>query len=160
MNRQHGKEEQLVKTVPSMAKALLLLLPLLVLAGHGADQPQGIQKIGKDDLKQGPSTPGIVRHIAFQQDGVTVALAETESGLASGWHNHTGHDVYGYVVSGTVRFESGGKMITVEPGEFFHVPPHTVHREFNPSTDKGKVVLFITGTGPLVENVSGPGSAR
>ena len=39
------------------------------------------------------------------------------------------------------------------PGDFFHVPPHTVHREINPSSDEAEVILFLRGTGPLVVNV-------
>jgi len=70
---------------------------------------------------------------------------------------------YGYVVSGTVRLEGGPdgrEAITVGPGGFLLVPPHTVHREANPSPTEGaEVILFLQGTGPMVVNVEGPGSA-
>jgi hypothetical protein len=36
---------------------------------------------------------------------------------------------------------------------FFFVPSHTVHREINPSaTERGEVILFLRGTGPMVIN--------
>jgi uncharacterized RmlC-like cupin family protein len=58
------------------------------------------------------------------------------------------------------RFEYGpmGKDgILVGPGDFFHIPPHTVHRDVNPSPDEGQeAVLFFRGTGPVVVNVEGP----
>jgi uncharacterized RmlC-like cupin family protein len=68
--------------------------------------------------------------------------------------------VYGYVVSGTARLESGpgGRdAILVEPGGFFSVPPHTVHREINPSqTEGGEIILFLQGSGAMVANLEGP----
>jgi hypothetical protein len=40
------------------------------------------------------------------------------------------------------------------PGDFFHVPQNTVHREINPSANEpGEVILFLLGGGPLVFNV-------
>jgi uncharacterized RmlC-like cupin family protein len=72
--------------------------------------------------------------------------------------NHGEHDVYGYIVSGKIRFEYGrrGKSVAeADPGDFFHVPPNTVHRE-TPSKDKGKVILAFFGAGPMAINVEGP----
>jgi hypothetical protein len=44
--------------------------------------------------------------------------------------------------------------------DFFHVPPHTTHRESNPSVDEmGEMILFVLGTGPMVANVEGPEEA-
>jgi hypothetical protein len=36
------------------------------------------------------------------------------------------------------------------------VPPHTVHRESNPSEDEQVVIGIRIGTGPTVVNVDGP----
>jgi uncharacterized RmlC-like cupin family protein len=33
--------------------------------------------------------------------------------------------------------------ISLGPGDFFHVPAHTVHREVNPSADKGREAGLI-----------------
>ncbi|MEJ2696425.1 MAG: cupin domain-containing protein [Candidatus Sulfobium sp.] len=124
-----------------------------------------IQARQKSALSEGSSTPGITRHIAFEGEGYIVVRARSEPGIISGWHHHGDYDVYGYIVSGSVRFESGPAeedVVSLGPGDFFHVPANTIHREINPSEDeKNEMILFLHGTGPLVVNVddSGPGLA-
>jgi quercetin dioxygenase-like cupin family protein len=116
-----------------------------------------IEVLTADALAKTPSTPGITRHVAFKGGNYMVIRSRTGPGTVSGWHHHGDHDVYGYVVSGTARFENAADVkdaVTVGPGDFFHVPPHTVHRESNPSADEaGEVILFLLGGGPLVFNV-------
>jgi quercetin dioxygenase-like cupin family protein len=92
-----------------------------------------IQAIRKDALLEGSSSPGIIRHLAFKGEDVQVIRSCIDPGKVSGWHHHGDFHVYGYVVSGTIRLESGADVITISPGDFFLVPPHTVHREVNPS---------------------------
>jgi uncharacterized RmlC-like cupin family protein len=119
-----------------------------------------IQALPGDSLAESPSSPGITRHLAFKGEGFLVLRARTVPGVVSGWHHHGDHDVYGYVVSGKARFESGAEgseVITVVPGDFFHVPAHTVHRESNPSAEDLEVILFLEGMGPLVTNVDAAG---
>ena len=119
-----------------------------------------LQVLNADTLTETPSTPGIVRHIAFKDEGTWVLRAQTEPGTISGWHHHGDYEVYGYVVSGMARFENGSEekdAISVESGNFFHVPPHTIHREINPSSNKeNDVLLFLHGNGELVFNVASP----
>ena len=116
-----------------------------------------IQAIRKDALSEGSSSPGIIRHLAFKGEDVQVVRSCIDPGKVSGWHHHGDFHVYGYVVSGTIRLESGADVITISPGDFFLVPPNTVHREVNPSpTERGEVILFLQGTGPMAINVEGP----
>lgn len=119
-----------------------------------------IQALQANVLPETPSSPGISRHLAFEGDGFLVVRARSDPGTIPGWHHHGDHDVYGYVASGSARFENGpgGKdAISLETGDFFHVSPHTVHREINPSSNEGnEVILFLSGTGPLVTNVDSP----
>jgi len=121
-----------------------------------------IQCLPKDDLAEGPPSPGILRRLAFKGDRFRVLHAQTEPGTVSGWHHHGDYDVHGYVVSGTVRFESGpgGEDVTdVDTGDFFLVPARTIHRDVNPSQTEGQeVILFLAGEGPMVVNVEGPDS--
>lgn len=123
----------------------------------------GLQSRMQDTLEDAPGTPGIVRHFAFKEDDVLEVRARVEPGVASGWHHHGEHDVYGYVVSGSIRFESGPggtDTIAVSQGDFFHVPAGAVHRDVNPSDSEGhEVILFLPGRGPMVVNVDGPDSA-
>jgi len=116
-----------------------------------------IQALPMNALKETPSSPGISRHLAFKGEDYLVVRARSEPGTTSGWHHHGDYDVYGYLVSGSARFESNdGKksIISLSPGDFFHVPHHTVHREINPSSDeRNEFVLFLRGTGPMVINL-------
>jgi len=86
-----------------------------------------------------------------------VLRARTEPSTVSGWHHHADYDVYGYIVSGAVRFESNAGTednVSLGPGDFFHVSPHTVHRESNPSPrEPNEVIPFVRGTGSLVFNI-------
>jgi len=116
-----------------------------------------LEALPAEALSESSSTPGIKRHLAFKDEDHMVIRARTEPDMVSGWHHHGDHDVYGYVVSGVARFENAAdekEVITVSQGGFFHVPPHTVHRESNPSPGEGnEVILFLRGSGPLVVNV-------
>jgi len=115
----------------------------------------------KDALKEGPSSgAGVRREVAFSADGVRVLRSRGAPGATSSWHTHGDHDVYGYLVRGSARFESGAggrESMEVEAGDFFCVPARWVHRDVNPSPTEGQeFVLFLHGDGPLVVNVDGP----
>ena len=122
-----------------------------------------IQVMKQDALVEAPGSPGIVRQLAFEGHDVRVIRSLVDPGSISGWHHHGDYDVYGYLVSGTLRFEygpGGGEAIAVGPGEFFHVPAQMVHRDVNPSDTEGQdVVLFLRGSGAMVINVESPGAA-
>ena len=69
------------------------------------------------------------------------------------------HVTYGYVISGSLRFEfgpGGEDVVEVEPGGFFVVPANTIHREANPAGDEQILVGVRIGSGPTVFNVDGP----
>jgi mannose-6-phosphate isomerase-like protein (cupin superfamily) len=122
-------------------------------------------------------TYGLLSTIASRKPQVVLALlgtwlsrgviswwfARADPGVVSGWHHHRDYDVYGYIVRGSARFENGpgGRdAISVGPGDFFHVPARTVHRDVNPSGTEGQeVILFLRGSGPMVINVEGPDPA-
>jgi len=122
-----------------------------------------IEALRKDVLPEAPATPGITRYLAFEGEDYLILRSRAEPGAISAWHHHGDYEVYGFIISGSERFEygPGGKdAVVVGPGDFFHIPPHTVHRDVNPSPDETQeVVLFFRGTGPVVINVDGPDSA-
>ena len=91
--------------------------------------------------------------------GARIIAVRTRPGLVSGWHHHAGYATYGYVIAGHLRLESGSHGATVVeagPGDFFIVPPETVHRESNPSDEEQVIVGFRIGEGETVVNVEGP----
>ena len=103
-----------------------------------------IQGLTKDALSGAPGSQGITRHMAFRGEGFLIVRSRVDPGVVSGWHHHGDYDVYGYAIS-------------VGPGDFFHVPARSIHRDVNPSTIEGQeVVLFLRGTGPMVVNAEGP----
>ena len=119
-----------------------------------------VEALRKDALQDAPGSPGILRHLAFQGEGFKVVRSIVEPGTVSGWHHHGHYHVFGYMVSGTARFDSGpggNEATIVGPADFFHVPPQLIHRDVNPSnTDPQEVLLFLLGSGPMVINVDGP----
>jgi uncharacterized RmlC-like cupin family protein len=117
-----------------------------------------IRIVPADALVENVPRPGMERREATSGDTRIIAV-RTQAGLVSGWHHHGGHATYGYVLGGRLRLESGlGGTTVVEagPGDFFIVPPETVHRESNPSTEDQVIVGFRIGSGVTVVNVEGP----
>ena len=116
--------------------------------------------LSKDHLPEGPGSPGVKRHIAFKGEDFTILRSRLDPDTMSGWHHHGQYSVYGYVVSGSSRFDSGpgGKDVTsLGPGDFFFVPPFAIHRDGNPSpSEPQEVIIFLRGSGPLVVNVEQP----
>ena len=110
--------------------------------------------------KRGDLTKGISRDKAFEKRDVVIGRSQVAGAVASAWHHHRKRDVYGYVVSGILRFDfgKGGKSsVVAAEGDFFHIPVGLVHRDVNPNERKEAVVVNIMfGKGPPVVNVKGP----
>lgn len=116
-----------------------------------------LTKISADSLRPGPATPGMARQEAFVSEGVWTGVVRTQPGMVSGWHHHGEHRTYIYVVSGNLLLESeDGEPVNAGPGDFVEVPPHTVHRESNPTDRESLAVLLRLGTGETVFNVEAP----
>lgn len=116
-----------------------------------------IEVVRGAELKKGELTQGIVRNTAFEKEELLFARSRVAAGVRSGWHHHGARDVYGFLVSGRLRFdytEDGKDSIEVEEGDFFHIPAGLVHRDVNPDQSHEAVVVNIfLGRGPPVINV-------
>jgi len=119
-----------------------------------SDSP--VRKVAADALTPGHPTEGVVREEAISVGDLWSGRALTEPGVASGWHHHGEHDTIAYVVRGALRVETTTDVVQGGPGDFVHVPAHTVHRESNPTTETSEVVVIRRGTGPVVINVDRP----
>jgi len=121
---------------------------------------KAIEVIHIAGAKRGDSTQGISRDKAFEEEDIVIGRSRVAGGVESGWHHHGKRDVYGYMVSGALRFDfgKGGKSSVVANGrDFFHIPVGLVHRDVNPDERKEAVVVNIMfGKGPPVVNVKGP----
>lgn len=127
-----------------------------------------IVAVRKDALSEAPATPGLTRWLAFQGVDYVMVRSRAEPGAVTAWHHHGDHDVYGFILAGSERFEfgpGGEQAVTVHAGDFFHISPHVVHRDVNPSADEAQqAVLFFKsnaaqGGSPVVVNVDGPDPA-
>lgn len=123
-----------------------------------------IEVVHEADLHAWDSTLGIARKKAFDSKGITVAQTRVPGGAASGWHHHGERHLYGFLVAGRLRLEYGpdGTLVAdVGRGDFFHIPPHLVHRDVNPSGDDESIIVnVLVGPGPFVVNVKGPDPSR
>jgi len=121
---------------------------------------EGIEVVHMAAAKRGDSTRGISRDKAFEKEDIVIGRSRVAGGVESAWHHHGNRDVYGYMVSGTLRFDfgKGGKIsVVAAAGDFFHIPVGLVHRDVNPDERKEAVVVNIMfGKGPPVVNVNGP----
>lgn len=119
-----------------------------------------INVVPNNKLRKGDSTQGIVRERAFETKDVVVARSRVAGGVASDWHHHGTRNLYGYLLSGTLRLEYGAKgrkAVEVKQGDFFHIPPRLVHRDVNPDLEREFVVVnILVGKGRPVINVRDP----
>jgi uncharacterized RmlC-like cupin family protein len=102
------------------------------------------------------------RHKAFTAAGLWAGVVHTRPGAISGWHHHGEHETSLYVVEGVMQLEfgpGGATAVRAEPGDFIHVPAHTVHRESNPTDTTSMAVIARSGTGVPTINVDGPDPA-
>ena len=111
------------------------------------------------DLEPADPTPGMARARAFETDLLWAGQVVTEPGAVSGWHHHDRNHTSIYVVSGVLRLEFAGHEGHVDagPGDYVRVPPHTVHRESNPTDRPSVAVLARAGGGVPTVNVEPPG---
>jgi uncharacterized RmlC-like cupin family protein len=117
-----------------------------------------VRIITATELTESVPTAGMERREGVVGEAKIIAV-RTRPGVMSGWHHHSDHMTYGYIIAGGLRLESGpGGSSVVEggPGDFFLVPPNTVHRESNPTDEEQVVVGFRIGSGDTVVNVDGP----
>jgi uncharacterized RmlC-like cupin family protein len=99
------------------------------------------------------------REEAITVEGMWAGVTTTDAGMTSGWHHHGDYDSSIYVVSGSLRMESGpggADVVDARPGDFLFVPKGAIHREGNPSHAESHLVIVRAGSGPAVINVDGP----
>jgi len=124
-------------------------------------QQDPITVVTPGERTAGPPTPGMDRQQAFAGDGVWAGFVRTEAGMASGWHHHGEHESVIYVLTGSLKMESGpggANVVEARPGDFLRVPKGVVHRESNPSAEPGDLIVVRAGRGESTFNVNGPSS--
>ena len=107
----------------------------------------------------GAPTSGMERSEAVATAGMWAGFVTTEAGMVSGWHHHGDFESAIYILSGALRMEfgpGGRDVLEAAPGDFLYVAPHAIHREGNPSDQRGTIVVARAGRGDPVTNVDGP----
>jgi uncharacterized RmlC-like cupin family protein len=120
---------------------------------------QQVEVVRGAGLKKGESTQGILREKAFESKDILFARSKIAGGVKSGWHHHGQRDLFGFVVSGRLRFDhgkGGADSVEVSAGDFFHIPVGLIHRDVNPDQGQAVVVNMLLGEGPAVVNVEEP----
>jgi uncharacterized RmlC-like cupin family protein len=118
-----------------------------------------IYRVAPEERIEGQPTAGMTREQAFQTDGMWAGFVRTDPGMVSGWHHHSSFESSIYVLSGSLRMEfgpGGDESFDAGPGDFVFVGKQLVHRESNPSTEPGTIVVVRAGEGEPVVNVDGP----
>ncbi|MEO5709978.1 MAG: cupin domain-containing protein [Nocardioidaceae bacterium] len=117
-----------------------------------------VRVVRASELTSADPTPGMQRRIAFEAPGLWAGQVETAPGTVSGWHHHDSNESSLYVVSGVLRLEFEGYdgHVDAGPGDFVHVPAHTVHRESNPTDEPSLAVIARAGDGIPTVNVEAP----
>lgn len=127
----------------------------------GATDPA--RRIRPEERVEADATAGMIREQAVAVEGMWGGLVRTEAGMTSAWHHHGDYDTCVYVVSGSLRMESGpGGSVVAEalPGDFVFVPKGAIHREGNPGQEESHLIVVRAGQGPVVVNVDGPAPAE
>jgi uncharacterized RmlC-like cupin family protein len=118
-----------------------------------------VRVVRPEDRTPGQPTPGMHREQALSTDRSWAGFVTTDAGMVSGWHHHGDYESHIYVLSGGLRMESGPRgedVLDARPGDFVFVPPHTVHREGNPTSTSATIIVVRAGSGEAVFNVDGP----
>ena len=119
-----------------------------------------IYRVTPGERVEAQPTPGIVRERAVETEGMWAGFARTDPGMVSGWHHHGEYESAIYVLTGSLRMEFGSEgeeSFDAGPGDFVFVGKGVVHRESNPSSEQGAVVVVRAGQGEPLTNVDGPG---
>ena len=127
------------------------------------DPAQPCTRVAADALTAADPTPGMSRQVALHTEAMWSGTVDTAPGAVTGWHHHGDHDTTLYIVSGTMRLESGPggeHVVEAGPGDFLRVPAGAVHRESNPGAGTSHAVIVRCGSGEPTVNVDGPASAE
>jgi uncharacterized RmlC-like cupin family protein len=129
-------------------------------AGDGREGLSTIYRVTPEERVEGQPTQGILREQAVQTEGMWSGFARTEPGMVSGWHHHGEYESSIYVLTGSLHMEfgpDGQEAFDAGPGDFVFVGKRVVHRESNPSTEQGTLVVERAGQGDPITNVEEPG---
>ena len=121
-----------------------------------AEQPRMVRP--EERVRSDQQTAGMVREEAFSSETLWVGLVRADPEQITGWHHHGEWDTYAFVLSGTLRLESGPAGVDAHEasgGDFLFIPKNAVHREGSGGPGFEAIAMRV-GSGPILFNVEGP----
>ncbi|HEV8571745.1 MAG TPA: cupin domain-containing protein [Actinomycetota bacterium] len=112
----------------------------------------------EDRVRPEQQTAGMLREEAFATEKLWIGVVRAEPEHVSGWHHHGKWNTYAYVLSGTLRLESGpggADLEEVRAGDFVLIPRNAIHREGSGGPGFEAITLRV-GSGSTLFNVEGP----
>lgn len=118
--------------------------------------------VSKDDLKDGPNTPGQLRKSALSSHGMWVGECQvTAREIPSQWHHHKDYDSMMFMLEGRIRVDwgpDGEKSFELGPGDYAFFGRRAIHRaQIIDAPEDCRYVFVRIGQGESVEHVDGPG---
>jgi unsaturated pyranuronate lyase len=83
----------------------------------------GFRSLG--DIAPLPIWPGILARVVEGKD-ITFAIVELDAGAVAARHQHTNEQL-GIVLRGTMRFDIGGEVRDLRPGDTYEIPSNVWH---------------------------------
>lgn len=113
----------------------------------------------KASLGDPDETADVSRQVIFETEDTIMIQSRVAGGVTTGWHHNGDRHVYGHVVKGHAMLEygpAGEDVADLDVGDFVYVPPHTIRRVVNPTTEDWIIVISFVGSGPPAISVDGP----
>ncbi len=113
------------------------------------------------DVEDPDETADVSRQVVFETEDTIMVQSRVGGGTTTGWHHNSDRHVYGYVVQGhaTMEYGSAGEdSVVLDAGDFVYVPPHTIRRVVNPTTEDWVIVISFVGFGSPAVSVDRPES--
>src|SRR2546428_5641854 len=91
----------------------------------------GIDVVRGTGLKEGQSTPGILREQAFESSNVLVSRTRLDPAAVSGWHPHRTPAPLVFLPSGWLRLgygPTGAGVVSAREGGFNFITSRSLHR--------------------------------
>lgn len=123
-------------------------------------QPRVVR--AEERVRPDQQTTGMLREEAFASENLWIGVVRAEPEQLTGWHHHGEWDTFAYVLSGTLRLESGpagGDANDAEAGDFLFIPKNAIHREGSGGPGFEAIAMRV-GSGPILFNVEDPEPER
>ncbi|POG54369.1 cupin domain-containing protein [Haloferax marisrubri] len=122
---------------------------------------EAVTVVTRARLGESGDTTDVSRQEIFETEDTIVVQSRVAGGITTGWHHNGDRHVYGYVVAGHAVLEygpAGQESVELDAGDFVYVPPHTIRRVVNPTTEDWVIAISFVGSGPPAVSVDGPQS--